>query len=38
MLDEKGALDLQAAFIDGGFVPVKKRPLLALPNGKCYTS
>jgi hypothetical protein len=30
MLDEKGALDWQKAFIDGGFVPAKKGdPLLA---------
>jgi hypothetical protein len=35
MLDEKGALDLQEAFIDGGFVPAKKGPLLALPSVEC---
>jgi len=34
MLDEKGALDWQEAFIDGSFAPAKKGgPLLALPNG-----
>jgi hypothetical protein len=32
MLDEKGVLNLQEAFVDGGFVPAKKGPLLALPN------
>jgi len=35
MLDEKGALDFQEAFIDGGFVPAKKGPLLALPSVEC---
>ena len=34
MLDEKGALDWQEAFIDGSFAPAKKGgPLLGLPNG-----
>jgi hypothetical protein len=34
MLDEKGALDWQEAFIDESFAPAKKGgPLLALPNG-----
>jgi len=34
ILDEKGVLDWQEAFIDGGFAPAKKGgPLLALPNG-----
>jgi transposase len=34
MLDEKGALDWQEAFIDGSFAPAKKGgPLLGLPKG-----
>ena len=34
MLDERGALDWQEAFIDGSFAPAKKRgPLWALPSG-----
>lgn len=34
MLDKKGALDWQEAFIDGSFAPAKKGgPLLVLPNG-----
>jgi transposase len=34
MLDEKGALDWQEAFIDGSFAPAKKGgPLLGLPDG-----
>jgi hypothetical protein len=34
MLDEKGALDWQEAFIDGSFAPAKKGgPLLDLPKG-----
>ena len=34
MLDEKGVLDWQEAFVDGSFAPAKKGgPLLGLPNG-----
>jgi hypothetical protein len=32
MLYEKEAVDLQEAFIDDGFVPAKKEPLLVLPS------